>query len=183
MVLFKAKKHFVEALQSAGNAELEFLYKQMDLNPELKATLNTRISSSPKYQYLTDDPIFKNARLIQVIEGTIKEPSLLSYFLKNSQGLYVGFIAADMAIENGEKTIDDIKMFSFGLEAETDENLFYKDVPPLLDTLLKDYSKISWRAIEGNKANVAYSIYTKRHHGVIEKAGKIIQYTCYQDSN
>jgi hypothetical protein len=183
MIILREKKVFVEALQAAGSTELKSLYRQMDLNPELKATLNTRISASQKYQYLTDSPIFKNARLIQVIEGTIKEPSLLSYFLKNSRGLYVGFIAANIAVENGERTIDDIKMFSFGLEGEEDENLFYKDVPPFLDKLLKDYSKVSWEALAGNKANIAYRIYAKRHKGAIEKEGNRIRYTCYQNPN
>jgi hypothetical protein len=180
MIIFRKKKVFVEALQTAGHTELKSLYHQMDLNPELKAILNTRISTSPKYKYLTDAPIFRNARLIQIIEGTIEEPSLLSYFLKNSYGLYVGFIAASVTIENGKEVIDDIKMFSFGLEKEKDENLFYKDVPPFLDKLLRNYSKISWEAIAGNKANIAYRIYTKRHHGSIEKKGDHIRYTCYQ---
>jgi hypothetical protein len=179
MIIWKAR--LVEALQLAGKAELKLLYKQMTAKPELKATLNTMISSSPKYKYLTDDSILKHATLLQVIEGTIKVPALLSYFLKNSLGMYVGFIAANPEIENGEKTINDIKMFSFGLESDADENLFYKDVPPLLDKLLKDYSKVSWGAIEGNKANIAYKIYTKRHHGVIEKNGDHIRYTCYQN--
>jgi hypothetical protein len=180
MVIFRKKKVFVEALQSAGDAELKLLYHQMELNPQLKATLNTRISTSSRYKYLTDDPILRHASLLQIIEGTAKDPTLISYFLKNSYGLYVGFIAADVAIENGKETIDDIKMFSFGLEDEKDENLFYKDIPPFLDKLLKDYSKISWGALVGNKANVAYRIYTKRHHGVIERNGEHIRYTCYR---
>jgi hypothetical protein len=131
---------------------------------------------------LTDDPILRHATLLQVIEGTTKDPTLLSYFLKNSQGLYVGFIAANEEIVNGKKTIDDIKMFSFGLESKADENLFYKDVPPFLDKLLMNYPIVSWEALEGNKANIAYRIYTKRHHGTIEKDGKRIRYTCYRNS-
>jgi hypothetical protein len=34
MVIFRKKKVFVEALQSAGDAELKLLYHQMELNPQ-----------------------------------------------------------------------------------------------------------------------------------------------------
>lgn len=40
------------------------------------------------------------------------------------------------------------------------------------------YKKVSWTAFDGNKANRAYEIYTKRRKGTISKNGKYIRYAC-----
>jgi hypothetical protein len=54
----------------------------------------------------------------------------------------------------------------------------YKDLPAFLDKCLSKYGKVSWTAIEGNRANRAYEIYTKRHRGTISKDGKYVRYIC-----
>jgi hypothetical protein len=74
--------------------------------------------------------------------------------------------------------VDGIKTFSFGLENSEDENQMYKDLPSFLDRCLVKYGKVSWTAIEGDKANRAYEIYTKRKKGTITKDGKHIRYVC-----
>jgi hypothetical protein len=54
-----------------------------------------------------------------------------------------------------------------------DEN---KNIPVFLDKCLDKYKKASRNAIEENKANRAYKIYTKRRKGTVSKDGKHILY-------
>jgi hypothetical protein len=131
---------------------------------------------------LTDDPIFKNATLLEIIVGTMKRSSkgFESYFIKTSRGLMVGFLALHIVIEDEKPVVDDVKTFSFGLADSDDENQMFKDLPAFLDKCLAKYGKVSWTALVGNKANRAYEIYTKRRNGVISKEGKYIRYLCQQ---
>lgn len=177
-VFIEDKQPLLEAVQTAGKREYDALLSQIKENPSLARTLNTPISTMPKYHYLTDHPIIKTASLLQIIEGSMQWPTLKSYFIKSSKGLYVGFIAINISQEGEEKSVNDVKVFSFGLENDADENQIYKDIPSFLDKCLAEYKKISWTAIEGNKANRAYEVYTKRHNGTITKDGKYLRYTC-----
>jgi hypothetical protein len=179
MIVFKEKDRFTEILQSAGKAEYRILLQQIAQDPKFRDTLAVKkIGEQPEYKFLTDDPILQRATLLQVIEGTIKDSNIECYFVKNSKGKYAGFVGIVFEIENGDKIVRDVKIFTFGLLAEEDENQFYKDIPSLLDRCLDKYKKVSWIALEGNKANTAYSIYTRRHNGTIEKYGNRIRYTC-----
>jgi hypothetical protein len=179
MIVFREKDRFVEILQSAGKAEYRILLQQIARDTKLHDTLVVnKIGEQSEYKFLTDDPILQRATLLQVIEGTIKEPSIECYFVKNSTGKYVGFVGIVFEIENSDKVVKDVKIFTFGLSAREDENQFYKDIPLLLNKCLDKYKKVSWVALEGNKANTAYSIYTRRHNGTIEKQGNRIRYTC-----
>jgi hypothetical protein len=179
MIIFKEKDRFNEILQSAGKAEYRILLRQMARDPKLYDTLAVKkIGEQPEYKFLTDDFILQGATLLQVIEGAIKESSIECYFVKNSTGKYVGFVGIIFSMENGGKAVKDVKIFTFGLSAEEDENQFYKDIPSLLDRCLDKYKKVSWIALKGNRANAAYSIYTRRHGGNIEKYGDKIRYTC-----
>jgi hypothetical protein len=179
MIVFKEKERFIEILQSAGRTEYRVLLRQIAQDSKLHDTLAVKkIGEQPEYKFLTDDPILQRATLLQVIEGTIKDSSIECYFVKNSIGKYAGFVGIVFETENGDKIVKDVKIFTFGLPAKEDENQFYKDIPSLLDRCLDKYKKVSWVALGGNKANIAYSIYTRRHNGNIEKIGNRIRYTC-----
>jgi hypothetical protein len=179
MIIFKEKDRFTEILQFAGKAEYRILLRQIAQDSKLRDTLTVKkIGEQSEYKFLTDDPILQRATLLQVIEGSIKDSNVECYFVKNSAGKYAGFVGVVFEIENGDKIAKDIKIFTFGLPVEEDENQFYKDIPSLLGRCLDKYKKVSWVALEGNKANTAYSIYTRRHSGTIEKYGNRIRYTC-----
>ena len=179
MVIFiEDKQPLFEIVQAAGKREYNNLLVQMKQNPKLYQMLNTPINEIPKYQFLTDTPFLKNATVMQIIKVTMEFPAVESYFVKTPKGLYIGFIAINIIIEDGKQVVNDVKTFSFGLDNEADENQMYKDLPAFLDKCLTKYGKVSWMAIVGNKANRAYEIYTKRHKGIISKNGKYIRYTC-----
>ena len=180
MIIVEEIQHLVEILQPVRQAELQILKNQMFQNAELLHTLNTPIRSLPDYQFLTDDPIFSNATLFQIIEGTSRLPNFECYFMKTSRGIYVGFIAVLVEVEDRERVVQDVKIFSFGLSAKEDENMIRKDVPFFLDNCLKRFPKVSWTALKANKANIAYDIYCKRHKGTREDKGKYWRYTCYK---
>jgi hypothetical protein len=177
-ILIESNALLFEVVQTAGKQEYDTLLKQMEENPDLTQTLTTQLNKIPMYRFLTDDPILKYATLLEIIEGTMKRPQFESFFIKTLKGRYAGFIAIAIGSENGGMVVEDVKTFSFGLGNEADENQTYKDLPSFLDKCLAKYGKVSWEAIEGNKANRAYEIYTKRHNGTITKDGKYIRYTC-----
>jgi hypothetical protein len=179
MIIFvENRQPLFEVTQLAGRREYNVLLGQMKQNPALAQTLTVPINTMPKYRYLTDDPIFKRASLLQIIQETMKFSSLESYFVKNTKGLYIGFIAISITTEDGRQVVDDVKTFSFSLDDSDDENQMYKDLPAFLDKCLAKYKKVSWAAIEGNKANRAYAICAKRRKGTISKDGKYIRYVC-----
>jgi hypothetical protein len=183
MIIYKENKQPIyEVVQAVGNQEYHALLSQMQQNLILDQTLNTPMNEISQYQFLTDDPIFKNATLLEIIVGTLKRSSkgFESYFVKTPRGLIVGFLALHIVIEDGKPVIDDVKTFSFGLTDPDDENQMFKDLPAFLDKCLAKYGKVSWTALVGNKANRAYEIYTKRRKGVISKEGKYIRYICRQ---
>jgi hypothetical protein len=182
-ILVESNVPLFEVVQTAGKTEYDILLKQMEENPNLVQTLTTSMSKLPKYQFLMDDSFFRNpitkyVNLLNIIEGTMKRPQFETFFIKTPKGLYIGFIAISLETENDKTVVEDVKTFSFGLGNEADENQMYKDLPSFLDRCLAKYGKVSWEAIEGNKANRAYEIYTKRHNGTITKNGKYIRYTC-----
>jgi hypothetical protein len=184
MLIFKEYRPLFEMVQAAGKREYDILLKQMKQNPSLAQTLTTPIAKLGKYKYLFDvelwkgSPILKNVDLLVIITETMKRPQFESYFVKTPKGIYAGFIAITVASEDGRPVVEDVKIFSFGLENSDDENQMFKDLPSFLDKCLAKYKKVSWTAIEGNKANRAYEIYTKRKKGTISKDGKYIRYTC-----
>jgi hypothetical protein len=177
-ILIESDTPLFEVVQAAGKREYAVLLKQMEENPELAQTLTSQMNKMPAYRFLTDDPILKYATLLEIIEGTMKRPQFETFFIETKKGLYIGFIAITLGSENGKTAVEDVKTFSFGLGNKADENQMYKDIPFFLDKCLAKYGKVSWEAIEGNKANRAYEIYTKRHTGTITKDGKYIRYTC-----
>ena len=169
-----------EMLQKAGNPHLQTLKKQMNQNSELEYTLSTPIKNLPKHQYLADPGSWlQNVPLFDMIEYTVKRSDFESYLIKNSRGNFVGFIALFIDSEKGKKIISNIKVFSFGLSPQEDENMILKDVPKLLDDCLKKYLKVTWTALKGNKTNRAYEIYCKRKKGTKEDLGNSWRYTCY----
>jgi hypothetical protein len=184
MIIFvEDKQPLFEVVELVGKREYAALLKQMEDNPDLAQTLVTPMSKLPKYRFLMDDSFFRNpiskyVNLLNIIGETMKRPQFESFFIKTPKGLYVGFIAIAIGFEEGKRVVEDVKTFSFGLGNEDDENQMYKDLPAFLDNCLKKYGKISWEAIEGNKANRAYAIYTKRRKGTISKEGKYIRYVC-----
>jgi hypothetical protein len=183
MVIFKEYQSLFEMIQVAGKREFNGLVAQMNQNIELFQTLNTPIGKLPKYRFLFDyspAPVqIGRASLLDIIEFTMKKrPQFESYFIKTPKGLYVGFVAICIALEDGKSVVDGVKTFSFGLENSEDENQMFKDLPGFLDKCLSKYGNISWTAIDGNKANHAYEIYTKRKKGTITKDGKYIRYVC-----
>jgi hypothetical protein len=180
MIILKPKRLF-EVVQAAGKREYNLLLFQMKKNPALEKTLTTPIEYQPKYQNLTDDDILKRATPLQIIMGTMSRSDLESYFIKNSRGFYVGFFAIILTKEEGKTVVNGIKVFSFGLEPKNDENQIFKDLPKFLDQCLAKYHKVSWTALEGNKANRAYAIYTKRHKGSIVKLGNKVRYICNEN--
>jgi hypothetical protein len=182
-ILVESNGPLFEVVQTVGKHEYDTLLKQMEDNPDLAKTLTTPMSKLPKYQFLMDDSFFRNpitkyVNLLNIIDETIRRPQFESFFIKTVKGLYIGFIAIAMGFEDGKAIVEDVKTFSFGLGNEADENQMYKDLPVFLDKCLEKYGKVSWEAMEGNKANRAYEIYTKRHKGTITKDGKYIRYTC-----
>jgi hypothetical protein len=184
MIIYRENKQPIyEVVQAANNQEYRALLSQMQQNLVLDQTLNTPMNEIPQYRFLTDDPIFKNTTLLEIIEGTMKRSSkgFESYFVKTPRGLIVGFLALHIVIEDGKSIVDDVKTFSFGLVDSDDENQMFKDLPAFLDKCLSKYGKVSWTALVGNKANRAYEIYTKRRKGVISKEDKYIRYICQQN--
>jgi hypothetical protein len=170
MIILVEKKPLFEVVQAAGKQEYNVLVAQVKWNPRLAQMLTVPIDTIPKYRFLLDDssPIYsriKSASLLQIIEFSMKIPSMESFFIKTPKGLYVGFIAINIVLEDGKSVVDDVKTFSFGLDDSADENQMYKDLPAFLDKCLAKYGKVSWTAMEGNKANRAYEIYTKRKKG------------------
>jgi hypothetical protein len=182
IILVEDKQPLFEVVQLAGKREYNILLDQMAQNPILSQTLTTPIGKMPKYRFLFDytpGPIqVGRVSLLSIIEFTMKETDFESYFIKTTKGLYVGFVAIHIEIEDGKPVVDDVKIFSFSLDNSNDENQIYKDLPAFLDKCLAKYGKVSWTAIEGNKANRAYAIYTKRRKGTITKNGKYIRYVC-----
>jgi hypothetical protein len=184
MIIFvEDKQPLFEVVQLAGKQEYNTLVAQVRKNPRLAQMLTVPVHSIPKYRFLLDDssPIYsriKSASLLQVIEFSMKIPSMESYFIKTPKGLYVGFVAINIITEEGRQVVDDVKTFSFSLDNSDDENQMYKDIPAFLDKCLDKYKEVSWTAIEGNKANRAYAIYTKRRKGMVFKDGKHIRYVC-----
>jgi hypothetical protein len=183
LIFVEDKQPLFEVVQAAGKREYNALVAQVKWNPRLAQMLTAPIDTIPKYRFLLDDssPIYsriKSASLLQIIEFSMKIPSMESFFIKTPKGLYVGFIAINIVLEDGKPVVDDVKTFSFGLDDSADENQMYKDLPAFLDKCLAKYGKVSWEALEGNKANRAYEIYTKRRKGTISKDGKRIRYTC-----
>jgi hypothetical protein len=177
-ILVESNVPLFEVVQTAGKTEYAILLNQMEENPSLAKTLTSQLNKMPMYRFLTDDPILRYATLLEIIEGTMKRPQFETFFIKTTKGLYVGFIAIAVGSEDSKTIVEDVKTFSFGFGNEADENQIYKDLPSFLDKCLAKYEKVSWEAIEGNKANRAYEIYTKRHNGTIAKDGKYIRYTC-----
>jgi hypothetical protein len=182
-ILIESNVPLFEAVQAVGKQEYDILLKQMEENPDLAYTLTTPMSKLSKYCFLMDDSFFRNpitkyVNLLNIIEETLRRSQFKSFFIKTIKGLYTGFIAIAIGSENGETVVEDVKTFSFGLGNEADENQMYKDIPSFLDKCLAKYRKVSWEAIDGNKANRAYEIYTRRHNGTITKNGKYIRYTC-----
>jgi hypothetical protein len=183
MIILVEKKPLFEVVQAAGKREYAALLKQMEENPDLAQTLTTPMSRLPKYRFLMDDSFFRNpitkyVNLLNIIDETLRRPQLESFFIKTQKGLYIGFIAIAICSEGGKAAVEDVKTFSFGLDDSADENQMYKDLPLFLDKCLAKYGKVSWEALEGNKANRAYEIYTKRRKGTISKDGKHIRYVC-----
>jgi hypothetical protein len=187
MIIFvEDRQPLFEVVEAVGRREYNILLGQMKQNPDLYKILTTPIVKLDKYKRLADvevwkdDPIFKNATLLEIIVGTMKRSArgLESYFVKTPKGLYVGFIAISIIPEDGRQVVDGIKTFSFSLDNSADENQMYKDLPAFLDKCLAKYKKVSWTAIEGNKANRAYAICAKRRKGTISKDGKYIRYVC-----
>jgi hypothetical protein len=184
MIIFvEDKQPLFEVVQLVGKREYNALIAQVKQNPKLAQMLTVPVHTIPKYRYLLDDssPMYsriKSASLLQIIEFSMKIPSMESYLIKTPKGLYVGFVAINIVSEGDRFVVDDVKTFSFGLDNSDDENQLYKDLPAFLDKCLAKYGKVSWTAIEGNKANRAYAIYTKRHKGTIIKDGKYIRYVC-----
>jgi hypothetical protein len=187
IILVEKKQPLFEVVEAAGKREYNILLGQMKQNPELYKILTTPIVKLDKYKHLIDvelwksDPIFKNAALLDIIVGTMNRPGFESYFIKSSKGLYIGFLAIFIAAEGGERVVEDVKTFSFSLDDSDDENQMFKDLPAFLDKCLAKYGKVSWTALEGNKANRAYTIYTKRRKGSASKDGKYIRYTCQKN--
>jgi hypothetical protein len=184
MIIFvENRQPLFEVVQLAGEREYNTLIAQVRRNPKLAQMLTVPVHTILKYRLLLDDssPFYsriKSASLLQIIEFSMKLPSMESYLIKTSKGLYVGFVAINIVSENGRFVVDDVKTFSFGLDNSDDENQMYKDIPAFLDKCLAKYKKVSWTALEGNKANRAYAIYTKRRKGTVSKDGKYIRYTC-----
>jgi hypothetical protein len=141
--------------------------------------LTTPIAELPKYKYLTDSAWLGRATLFAIIDYSTRASSIESYFMKNSKGLYAGFIAAILDTEEGKKLVKDVKMFSFGLSPKEDENMIRRDAPQLLDQCLKRFPKVRWEAMKDNKANIAYEIYRKKHNGIRNDLGTKWEYICY----
>jgi hypothetical protein len=181
MIILVESMRLEEILQSAGNYQLNRLKDQMESNPELKQTLTTPLKKLPKYKYLTNIPIIRNAALFDIIEESIKKPSIKPYFIKSSKGLYAGFIAVILETEDGKTIVDDVKMFSFGLSAKEDEDMIRKDAPLLLNQCLKRYPKVRWDAMKDNPANAAYEIYRKKHNGIRNDLGDKWEYVFYNE--
>jgi hypothetical protein len=179
MIIFRESVRLEEILQSAGASQIQTLKNQMASDAELKKNLTTPIEKLPKYKYLTDSTWLGRATLLAIIEYSIKGSSIESYFIKNSKGLYVGFIAAILDIENGNNIVKDVKMFSFGLSPREDEDMMRRDAPQLLDQCLKRFPKVRWEAMKDNKANIAYEIYCKKHNGIRNDLGAKWEYICY----
>lgn len=179
MIIFKEYMKLEEILQPAKNFQMQILKDQMADNDELKNTLTTPLKKLPKYMYLTDVPLYRNATLLAIIEYSIKDSSIKSYFIKTSSGVYVGFIAVVLEVENGKTIVDDVKMFSFGLSPKEDENMIRRDAPQLLDQCLKKFPKVRWVAMKDNKANIAYEVYRKKHKGIRNDLGDKWEYVCY----
>ena len=172
-------QRLAEILQPAGNSQLQILKKQMAGNEELARILTTPIEELPQYQFLTDEAWIKRGSLLMIIEYSLRLPGIESYFMKTSKGIYIGYIAVKLKLENRQTIVDDIKLFSFGLSPKEDENMIRRDAPNLLDICLKKYPKVSWSALKANKANIAYEIYRKRRKGEKEDLGNAWRYTCY----
>jgi hypothetical protein len=179
MIIFRESVKLEEILQSARDIQFQILKDQMASNDDLKKILTTKIEKLPKYKYLTDSPLFGRATLLAIIDYSIRDSSIESYFIKNSKGIYVGFIAVVLDIENGDTFVNDVKMFSFGLSPKEDEDMIRRDAPQLLDQCLKRFPKVRWVAIKDNKANIAYEIYRRKHNGIRNDLGNKWEYICY----
>jgi hypothetical protein len=151
----------------------------MAADAELKHTLTTPIAELPKYKYLTDSTWLGRATLFAIMDYSTRASSIESYFIKTSNGIYVGFIALLFEPENGKTIVNDIKIFSFGLSPKEDEDMIRRDAPQLLDQCLKRFPKVRWEAMKDNKANIAYEIYRKKHNGIRNDLGTKWEYICY----
>ena len=171
-------QRLAEILQPVNNKEIKALKIQMSKDPDLNSTLTKTAASQPKYKYLADfnQPLLRNVSLMGIIDYANKnKQDFESYFIKTSKNLFVGYIALTRA--KNENVIDDVKVFTFGLPPEEDEDMIRKDVPALLDICLKKYDKISWEAHKDNKANIAYEIYRKRRNGKRDDLGVTWRYS------
>ena len=174
MIILK-EESLSEKIVSVAFKELKELSAQAETDPVLSHNLHTMIRSNKRYEFLLDSDysMLRNATPFQIIQGCIEAPNIKTFFLKNSKGLYTGFLGV---IEKSPKVIEDIKMFSFGLANNKDENLMYKDIPLFLSAICKNYKSVTWSERIGNKANTAYEIACKKLKGTIEKNGNRITY-------
>jgi hypothetical protein len=179
MIVFKESVKLEEILQSAGKFQLDLLQNQMANDEELKKTLTTPMGKLPQYRFLTDSPWEKRFSLLTAMKIVIQEPTMESYFIKTSTGLYVGFITLLIDQEDGKPFVNGVKLFSFGISPKEDENMIRRDIPGLLDQCLKRFPKVRWEALKGNKANAAYEIYRKKHNGIRNDLGNSWEYICY----
>ena len=180
MIIIREKKRLAEVLQSVTRSEIKALELQATEDRELHYILNTAARHQPKYKYLADFEglLLQNVTLMGIIDFTFsKRQQYESYFIKTSNGKFVGFIALTYN-EHNKKVIDDVKVFAFGVSPKEDENMIRKDVPDLLDSCLCRFDKVEWTAHKDNKATIAYDIYCKRKGGSWVDDGKLRRYTC-----
>jgi len=150
-----------EKIVYAAFKEFDKLVAQSKSDPVVYYNLNTQIRQNTKYEYFAYGAI-RNASPLQVIKGCIESPNIKTYFFENSKGLYTGFVAI---IEEDYKTVEDIKLLSFGRDNSNDENLIFRDLPMLMADICKKYKSITWTAHIKNRANKAYGIAFKKLGG------------------
>jgi hypothetical protein len=84
-------------------------------------------------------------------------------FSKDENGRLVGFAAYAVATQKTQKTVTDIKMFSF-YPRNTNETL-RKDLSDLVKSLQEEYAEVHWSALKRNPANLLYRIINRELGG------------------
>ena len=161
---------FTEQRVKADLIEYE---KQKKERPDFRNLVLTKGENLPeKYKNLLGEtfPKYKNKTLEDLVIQSIKELGEDDVFFSvDEKGTIVGFIA--IVVDEDENKVNNIKMCS--LKTGNDNEEIMPDLKRLLDDLLQKYDSVSWVAVDSNKANGAYKLYTKHHNGVFKHVEEV----------
>lgn len=154
----KHKNMFSSSITSSLiNCDMSELDKQIESNNNLKFLKSPAKDLPEKYLYLLSEvfPGVMDYSLYDLIKMTNGYKNTYSYFSVAGDNI-VGWCAYQTSFDSklNKEIVSEIKMFSFDINRPNP--VLMKDLKSLLDSLLKQYSQVSWEAVKENPANDIY---------------------------